>query len=503
MLTKYRAKKAARQQEMAKKFRMDEFGRVAPRFGWDHRESGRAASTSPGRRYVTTTIQGAGLFPFVAGSGSPRAGVPVGRHLLYGETVACDPFTWMEEGLVTNPGMFVAGSPGIGKSSWAKRMIVGSTAYGVRPIVLGDTKGEYGSLIAGLENSQVIKVGRGLDRINPLDSGPLGQVIPRLGVEARERVSLEVRGRRLTTLLALCSLVRGAAGRPISNGEEAVLGRCVDLLSADLASTTATDPTVPEVLNLLRNPPQDLVAAAETRGEEGYEAVVSELKQTLALLLDGSLRGVFDSHTTTQISSTASAISVDISAAGAGGDTLVAAAMLTTWSYGFGMVDAASVLAEAGLERKRRHLLIMDELWAALRGAPGLVENADRLTRLNRSRGAASIFLTHSLRDLEALASEEERAKARGFVDRSAIVVLGGMPARELSEFAEIVPMTDAERALVTSWSSPETWRLGGSHPGRGRYLIKTGARVGLPVAMTLTPGELEMYDTDGAMRTE
>ena len=67
--------------------------------------------------------------------------------------------------------------------------------------------------------------------------------------------------------------------------------------------------------------------------------------------------------------------------------TLPSAAMLCVWSYGFGMVDAASVLTEQGLAPRHSYLAVMDELWRALRGAPGLVEYADSLTRLNRAKG--------------------------------------------------------------------------------------------------------------------
>jgi hypothetical protein len=38
----------------------------------------------------------------------------------------------------------------------------------------------------------------------------------------------------------------------------------------------------------------------------------------------------------------------------------------------------------------------------------------------------------------------------------------------------------------------------GALHPGRGKYLIKSGERIGLPVSLRLTPGELALYDTDG-----
>ena len=190
-------------------------------------------------------------------------------------------------------------------------------------------------------------------------------------------------------------------------------------------------------------------------------------------------------------------MSVDISAVKAAGDKLLTAAMLCTWSYGFGCVDAAAALADLGAGPRRSYLAVMDELWRALRGAPGLVEHADSLTRLNRAKGMASIMITHSLADLDALATPEDRAKARGFMDRSAITVLAGLPPRELARVAEITPLTGPERALVASWSAPESYLPGARHPGRGKYLIKTGERLGIPVQLTLVGPEQHLYETD------
>ena len=42
-------------------------------------------------------------------------------------------------------------------------------------------------------------------------------------------------------------------------------------------------------------------------------------------------------------------------------------------------------------------------------------------------------MITHSMADLEALPTRADVAKARGFVERSAIVALGGLPPRELA----------------------------------------------------------------------
>ena len=82
---------------------------------------------------------------------------------------------------------------------------------------------------------------------------------------------------------------------------------------------------------------------------------------------------------------------------------------------------------------------------------------------------------------------------------RNAILLLGGMADRELDGLRRITPLTDNEAALITSWAAPPTWHAGHTHPGRGKYLIKSGERLGLPVALTLTPTETALYDTDRA----
>ena len=86
---------------------------------------------------------------------------------------------------------------------------------------------------------------------------------------------------------------------------------------------------------------------------------------------------MFDGETTTPIDLDAPIVSVDISRAGAAGDKLLTAAMLSTWAYGYAVVDATAVLAEPRPRPPPAVHGVMDELWRALRGAPGLVEHAD------------------------------------------------------------------------------------------------------------------------------
>ena len=40
--------------------------------------------------------------------------------------------------------------------------------------------------------------------------------------------------------------------------------------------------------------------------------------------------------------------------------------MLSTWSYGFAVIDAWTALADAGLAAPRRYVAVLDELWRVL-----------------------------------------------------------------------------------------------------------------------------------------
>ena len=253
-------------------------------------------------------------------------------------------------GLVTNPGEFVLGQPGIGKSTLVKRQITGAVATGTRAIILGDTKPDYTMLTEHL-GGQVIRIGRGLDRINPLDAGPLGAALRRMSGPDAQALRWEVRSRRLSLLMALCTLVRESR---ITNAEEVILGRAIDLL--DERSQPGGQPTVTDVLTVIEEGPDTLRAAARADTAAAFQDRSADLVFTLDLLCTGSLAGVFDGPTSRPIDLDAPAVSVDISRVGAAGDKLLTAAMLCTWSYGFGVVDAAAALADQQIAPRRSYL---------------------------------------------------------------------------------------------------------------------------------------------------
>jgi hypothetical protein len=174
--------------------------------------------------------------------------------------------------------------------------------------------------------------------------------------------------------------------------------------------------------------------------------------------------------------------------------------MMAGWAYTYGTLDAAAALGLA----TRPMVIVLDELWRALRAGTGMVDSFDALTRLNRAKGAVTVMVTHSLRDLEALPNAADRAKAAGLMERCDTVLLGASSPKELAAVAERRPLTGEEMRLVASWASPTGTAVEGldtPHPGRGKLLVKIGHRIGVPTQMMLTAAELARYDTDAAMR--
>jgi hypothetical protein len=86
-------------------------------------------------------------------------------------------------------------------------------------------------------------------------------------------------------------------------------------------------------------------------------------------------------------------------------------------------------------------------------------------------------------------------------MERCAIKVFGAVPSSELDRISQVVRLTGPERDLVAGWAAPEGYATNGVHPGRGKYLVKNGERVGLPVSLHLVPEEVVLYDTDAAVR--
>ena len=298
--------------------------------------------------YQGTTGQLCGLYPFVAGSGSPTLGVPIGRHMLWGEVVCLDPLEWLRAGLVTNPGVFVLGQPGAGKSTIVKRLdhrhdrlrrpapSSWATPNPTTPASSNTWAGRSSASAAAWTASTRSTPARSARRCARMraDRGP----------------ATAAGDPRPPPVPAAGAVRPGARAAAVTNAEEIILGRAIDLLT----ERSHRDPTVPDVLRLIEAGADELRAAARARTDGEYRRRVDDLVPTLALLCEGTLRGVFDAPHHHPLDLDAPAVSVDISRVAAAGDKLVTAAMLCVWAYGYAMVDAAAVLADHGLAPRRQ-----------------------------------------------------------------------------------------------------------------------------------------------------
>ena len=469
--------------------------------GWNGRGRGSSPYIQAADEWRGTTVQVCGLWPFAAGTGSPMIGVPLGRNLLSGATLCADPISWFQRArLISTPSMFVLGKVGLGKSSLVRRMALGLTGYGVLPMVLGDLKPDYVDLIRALDG-QVIELGRGRGRLNILDPGEARAAADRLTGQARAQVIADARGRRHTMVAALVTLLRAA---PPSDHEEMILDRAIGVLDDRHEGV----PVLADLIRVLTDAPDELREIAFDRGSlDRYHDETDPLVKTLTGLLGrGRLGEMFSAETTTPMRRDRPVV-FDVSSIDDAEVTLQRAALMACWSYGFGAVNVANALADAGVEPQRHYFIILDELWRALRGGRGMVDRVDALTRLDRQRGVGRAMISHTMSDLQALADEDDRMKARGFVERSGMVVCAGLPESEMSMLTQVVSLSRAEQHMLVSWVDPAAWDEHANEeaapPGRGNFLVKVGGRPGIPVHVALTDVEEDLNDTNKRWHTQ
>ncbi|AKU18588.1 hypothetical protein VV02_02870 [Luteipulveratus mongoliensis] len=461
--------------------------------GWNRPGGGPAMHVEAAPEYRGTSVQVCGLWPFSAGMSSQVIGAPLGRHLFTGATVCADPVSWFLAKLISSPSLFVLALNGRGKSSLIRRMAAVMPAWGYIPMILSDLKPDYSELVTAL-GGQVITVGRGRGNVNPLDSGPMADMLHRLPERERREAIADMEGRRLNVMIGLCELVRKG---PLEDFETTLLARALRVLDREHEGV----PVMRDVLDIVLQRHPDLAAVAQDRGDVGRYADRTErlIDALIALGEDGPYGDTFARPTSTPMMMDRP-VSFDISSVQNEDKELQAGLQLVCWSYGSSAISAAKFLAEAGLAPRRVYFMVFDELWRALNASPLMVDRIDELTRLNRQRVLAQALITHTFADL-TLATEEATKKARGFVERSSMVCLGGLPEDEMTTLRKVVPVTRAEERLITDWSMPgdrdPVTGEAGAPPGRGKFLLKIGREPGTPLEVELTGLEAEVNDTN------
>ncbi|MCG7635295.1 hypothetical protein MHN80_23550 [Gordonia McavH-238-E] len=494
----------------------------------------------------TTTAQVAGGFwPFSIGASSPLLGTPLGAHLQTGQDFGCDPLTWFLAGLITAPIAFVLALNGFGKSSLVRRLAEGNMAQGHTSLFLGDIKPDYADLTRA-NDGQVITGGYGHQQINPLAAGALGEVLDQLRERAAAmeadpqasrrgldklheqitQVSADLRSRQVATVAGLVEINRG---RAVEDYEDTLLGSALDILytpveDAGKGFTGSNPPILEDLYAVVKAGGPSLYEDAAVETPEAYVAATSNLLRSLRALVSGRLGRVLNGQTTEPINVNAPAVCVDVSRVPKGDKKLKAALLLVCWSDGFGAVEAAHVLADAGLGPRRTFQVIIDELWQVIGSGAGIVDRVDALVRLNRSDAVSLIMITHSVADLSAFESQADANKAIGFLEKARLKFIGPVGTEELDRLSTVTHFNRAERALVTSAASTpppsesvlrklrarmragddaSTTSADRPRPhGQGVFLLKSGEddRPGTPFRLNFTPIEADggVHNTSG-----
>lgn len=452
------------------------------------------------REWRGSTRQVCGLWPFSAGSSTPFSGAPMGIDIDTNAPVGCDPISWFVDGIINNPSVFILGLPGYGKSTFVRHMLLGMNGRGIIPLIPGDLKPDYVDEVLAM-GGQVIKLAPGHGHLNILDPGELSDIAPSLPPRTRERLMVDAHSRKLQMLSALISILRKGH---ITPHEETILDAALTWLEENHTGV----PVIQDLLDVIVARPQALQDVALDRGDETRYRDSTDMLVASLMSLNGQGRfgDMFSKPTSESLRMDRPAV-FDISQISDIQRDVQAAALLACWSTTFASVEIAHTLADEGLKPRRNYFVVLDELWRALRAGADMVDRIDSLTRLNRRDGVGQAMITHTMSDLDALPTDSEREKARGFVERSGLVVTGALPQSEMDKLRRVMPLSQSEAARLVSWADPGSWSritqnrsMTGAPrqaPGVGRFMIKVGGRPGISVMVRLTQVEIDMNNTN------
>ena len=498
--------------------------------GFDGPGGGRMSTVMPPVEYRGTSVQVAGIYPWIVGAKAPLLGTPLGRHLRTGAAVGFDPlFAWKMKA-ITAPSCFICALNGFGKSTLLRRMALGDIARGTLVLVPGDVKPDLRALAEAV-GGQVSEVGYGTGSINPLDRGPIGEAIQRLPVGSleRERAEFALHARQLNIVGALLETVRRG---PLKDFEETMLASAIRLLYAPESTFTNDNPArIADLMAVISTGPDELMQDAVADTAEEYRNQIKPLLRSLRALIKGRFGETFNRHSTIRIDITKPMVDLDMSSVPPGDELMRAAVLLSGWNEAFAAIEAAHILADNGLGPNIAAHVYMDEVWQVVSVADGvLMKRMDAVQRLQRSMGVAMTMVTHSIADFE-------QAGALGMIERSRARIIGPVPEAEIDRLSRFMKFSQAERDMVTGWATDGTSSVDekkavrqtrrraaagvddatvGEHArvperkrtaaGVGHFLLKLGegAQPGTPFKVWVPPAEeaAGIHDTDARLRS-
>jgi hypothetical protein len=469
-------------------------------------------------RWFGSSVQLCGVYPFGAGTGRPINGAPLGQDMNTGSAVCTDHDALFRSNVISSPSGFLFGLNGIGKSSTAQTMVGGQVGRGLTPGIWDPIKGEHVQWATEL-GATVFSIGpRSLHQVNLLSPGPLGYAAQRIGGKVGAELLQLARSKAIDLVRTAVKIARmdDEGGSTITAGEDTALVALVDTIL-----DREPNPSTADLIRVFDSPSDRMLALTRQRDATTFHQRFSELGETLQSLLVGEMGQMLAGNNPVEFEpGNRGGFCFDTSSINEAETKLLSAAMLSTWSLGMDAIDAHWELAQheqrlveeaaaAGEVHEPKvtwggYTTLMDEFWYPIRACDGMVNLIDRLSRTNRSKGTAELKITHSPKDLLSLRNSEDREKARGFIERSGLLLLMGLSRDDLLELNKVRPLTPKEINTVAKFSQSESWHGArrqkgskGAPPGAGKVLLKINERVGIPVKMLRTATQMAVHDTD------
>jgi type IV secretory pathway VirB4 component len=406
-----------------------------------------------GHRATTATAQA--IYPFVAEGGLGGRGVYIGRDL-YGGSFCFDAFELYRARVLTNPNVLVIGAVGAAKSSLIKTYLFRQAVFGRIPWIT-DPKGEYGPLATALGVEPIRVVPGGDVTLNPL--------APHGGWESQ--------------LSLLLSVAAGALGRDLWPEEQAALREALALLNSG-----DREPTLPQVVELVLRPPQQM---AERLATSVTELARASRQAALGLqrLCDGELRGMFDAPTTPGLRLDGRAVVLDLSAVYH--STALGILMTCAAAWQRAAIAAQHEQADRDGRTTPKVINVADEAWKIL-GVRGIGEWLQDSFKRSRAYGIQNVIVMHRLSDLSAAgaAGSREVALAEGLLHDAQTRVVYAQYEDEVPRVREALGLTSVEAEILPQLDP-------------GIALWKVGRRSFL-VQHRYAADEAQLVDTDTRM---
>ena len=416
-------------------------------------------------QHRATSYELAAMFPFTATVPEP-AGPILGLELRSGGApFSFDPWTWYERGLVSSPNLLVMGSLRRGKSFAIKRLVTLLSMWGRLAINTSDSKGEHG-VVAEACGGEVIRIGQyGANiRVNPLD-----RAMRHTGIEDRAHEET-VRTQRLNVLQTLIEQLTGVT--QLTLRQTAVIEWALD----EVIKRTNDQPTIRDMFELLTEPE---TAAGKRSAASPQEAL--ELSDALRRLVTGDLAGMFDTHSTVQLSPECPYTVIDTENMARRGDLALAVTNTVTNAWVQGLISDK--------HSGRKYFLLMEEGWRNL-GSVSALRNHRLQLKLSGELGIVLCLIVHEGGDFDSVGPEgsEERNLAQTLLKGYANVMSFFQP--------EMVVRESVAQGMFTAEEGRMIREL-----GRGMFLLKTHSQSfvvdGNP---TTTAWERDVFNTDRQM---